>query len=222
MDYMIRFVFLFFCLALLISGASQVSPEASPKEYVPYLPGTRLFYQSSFGAIKTEITSRGNMLYIRNDGEKFTYNQDYYLTRSGLKLGKVYQKLRVMGFITKEQTSTYKTPMLRYQSPCPIGKVWNASTIEYVKDDSLQTVMSVVESKEESVTVQAGTFSALKVSTVFAHAGGDQSKVTDWIVPGIGIVKTIIDISGDGLMGIMRSVLGYSEISFELQKWEKI
>ncbi len=217
-----RFTALSICVLFLLSGILQVSPETTPKQYVPYLPGTRLFYQSSFGSIKTEITEKGNMLYIRNGGEKFTYNQDYYLTQSGLKLGKVYQKLRVMGFITKEQTSTYKTPMLRYQSPCPIGKVWNARTTEYVDDDSVQTVMSVVESKEESVTVKAGTFSALKVSTVFSHVGGDQSKVIDWIVPGIGIVKTIIYISGDGFMGVMRSVLGYSEITFELQKWEKM
>jgi hypothetical protein len=219
---MIRFIFFSCCLVLLISGTLQTSPETTGKEYVPYLPGTRLFYQSSFGAIKTEITSRGNMLYIRNDGEKFKYDQDYFQTHSGLRLNRVYQKLKVMSFITKEQTSTYKTPMLRYQSPCPAGKIWNAKSVEYVKDDSLETVMSIVESKEESVTVKAGTFSALKITTIFSHVGGDQSKVIDWIVPGIGIVKSIIYISGDGLMGVVRSMLGYSQISFELQKWEKM
>jgi hypothetical protein len=218
---MIRFVFLVFCLVLLISSTLQVSPEASPKEYIPYLPGTRLFYISSFGPIKTEVTAKRNLLYIRNNGDKFRYEQDYFVTKSGLRLNRVYQRLTVLGFITKELLSTYKTPMVRYQSPCPAGTVWNAKSIEYTKDDSLETVLSIVESKEESVSVKAGTFSALKVSTIFSHVGGEQSKVTDWIVPGIGIVKSTIHISGDGLMGIVRSMLGYSEISFELQRWEK-
>lgn len=219
---MTRFFFLMVCLVLLISSTMQVSPESSPKEYVPYLPGTRMFYQSSFGYIKTEITAKKNMLYIRNSGEKFRYEQDYFISKSGLRLQKVYQKLTVLGFITKELTSTYKTPMVRYQSPCPAGILWTAKSIEYTKDESLETVMSIVESKEESVSVKAGTFSALKISTIFSHVGGEQSKVTDWIVPGIGIVKSTIQISGDGLMGVVRSMLGYKEISFELQRWEKI
>ena len=205
----------------MVIGFTTPIHSAGTKEFVPYLPHTRLFYTSNFGIITTEITTKGNMLLVRNEGDRFRYHQDLMVTTPGLRLMRVYEKFKIMLFVTKEMTSTYATPLLRFPESCNTGKSWNGNTVEYISDDSTTTNLIGKGIGEESVTVPAGTFNALKIVTTFSHAGGEENKVTDWVVPGIGIVKTKINISGDGVMGIIRSVLGYGELVFELQRWEK-
>lgn len=198
------------------------NPGSAKNDYLPYIAGTRLYYSGNLGDIKTEVTGQGNMLYIRNDGEKFKYDQDFSLTDHGLRLQRVYQKIKVMAFITKEATTTYKTPLLRFPWDIAIGKSWNGTTLEYSHGDTATTVLNGSVVGEETITVSAGTFKTLKVITVFSHPNGAESRVTDWICPGIGIIKSRLQMSGDGLTGFIRNVLGYSEILFELKKWEKI
>jgi hypothetical protein len=220
---MIRKAFAISLLAItLVTGLSASETKTGGNEFLPYLAGTRFYYMSSFGEIKTEISKHGNMLFIRNSGDKLTYDQDLFMTGSGLRLNRVYQKFKVMLFITKEATTTYKDPLLRFPPRFTIGTTWSSNTVEYAQGDSATICLTGRVVGEETITVAAGKFTTLKIETVFSHPHGSESKVTDWIAPGIGIVKTAIHMSGDGLTGIIRNVLGYSDIVFELKKWEKI
>jgi hypothetical protein len=62
----------------------------------------------------------------------------------------------------------------------------------------------------------------MKVVTELVTGMGSKNTITEWIVPDIGIIKTHITIEGGGFTGFLRTILGYSEISFELKGVEKL
>jgi hypothetical protein len=203
-----------FCLFLLIPlGIQAQAPEKGP---VQIYTSRHLRYASTFGEVGTDITINGNIVSVSNRGEKFTYEQQLRATENGLSLTRVYQKYKLLGLFTRESSTTYKSPLLRFPPQLKTGISWNASTIEYNGNDSAQIQLTGTVAGEETVMTKAGNFRTYRVETIFSHPGGEQSRVIDWIAPETGIIRTKIYLSNDGLMGLVKKLLGYSEITFEL------
>lgn len=188
------------------------------KEYFPYYPNKTMIYKTPFGDAVTKVTLNKGVYSVKNDGEKFQYHQELLAGNSGIEITRVYQKFKLMAFITKENSVTYNRPVMRTPMPLTEGKSWSWSGVEYVNGDSDKVYVTGKIVGIEHVKVPAGQFDALKIETVFKHDDSGNNKITDWIAPNIGIVKTRIDINGGGLIGFIRTVMGYDEIVFELKE----
>jgi hypothetical protein len=67
---------------------------------------------------------------------------------------------------------------------------------------------------------QEGIF--LKIETTIENSSNSSRNiVTEWYAEKIGLVKAEIVIGGGGLMGIIRDLLGYGTITFELKEIRK-
>lgn len=66
--------------------------------------------------------------------------------------------------------------------------------------------------------VKAGIFEAIKVETIVRSPSGAKNIINEWYSQNIGLVKVKIIIEGGGLMGLIRDLLGYGEIDFELKE----
>ena len=129
-----------------------------------------------------------------------------------------YQYVKLFLFLNKENTYSYNKPLLRIpQTPTP-GKTWHWEGIEYNGKDS--STISVTGSVicNETVSIKAGTFETIKVETIVRSSSGSRNIIKEWYSENIGLVKANIIIEGGGMMGLIRDVLGYGEINFELKE----
>jgi len=56
------------------------------------------------------------------------------------------------------------------------------------------------------------------VETIVRSPSGAKNIINEWYSQNIGLVKVKIIIEGGGLMGLIRDLLGYGEIDFELKE----
>ncbi|MBI2419376.1 MAG: hypothetical protein HYV28_16055 [Ignavibacteriales bacterium] len=188
------------------------------KEYFPYYLNKTMIYKTPFGEATTKVTLNKGIYSVKNDGEKFAYHQDLLIGSTGIEIKRVYQKFNLLAFITKENSVTYSKPVMRMPMPLTEGRTWFWSGMEYVNGDSDRVYVNGKIIGIETVRVPAGQYQALKIETIFKHEDSGNNKITDWIAPNIGIVKTKIEINGGGLIGFIRTVMGYDELVFELKE----
>lgn len=192
--------------------------KALGNEYFPYYLNKTMIYNSPFGDAITKVTLNNGVYTIKSDGVKFAYHLELLSSGNGLEIKKIYQKFVLLAFITKENSVSFNRPVPRFPVPFTEGKTWAWSGIEYANGDSEMVYVTGKIAGIEKVTVPAGQYEALKIETTFKHDDTGSNTVTDWIAPDVGIVKIKIAINGGGLIGFIRSLLGYDEIIFELKE----
>ncbi|MFA7288130.1 MAG: hypothetical protein WC055_04560 [Melioribacteraceae bacterium] len=213
-------IFISFVFSTLISAKGN--DKAEKKTYFPYIKTNRLILDSDFDDVSSQIKNENGKQYIKVDGEDFKYYQELVISDTSVSILHTYSKFKYLLFFTKEATISYKEPVMRFPLPLEKGKRWTWNGYEYFGDDSATVSIKGFVEGEEKIKVPAGEFTAMKVVTELVTGKGSKNKITEWIAPDIGIIKTHITIEGGGFTGFLRNILGYSEINFELKGVEKL
>lgn len=187
-------------------------------EYIPYNRNITLVYDTPFGETVAKVSERNGVTVITNESEDFRYNQRLIVNDDGVHVKEVYQKFKIIAFVTKENSFTYDRPLLRIPFPLTEGESWSWKGVEYCDGDEDDITVTGKVIGSEKVTVPAGTFDAVKIETRLTSAGGSKNIIYEWLSPNVGIVKTKVIVQGGGFIGLVRDLLGYGEIEFNLKK----
>jgi len=107
--------------------------------------------------------------------------------------------------------------MRRYALPLYVGREWKDETTEIINGETSQVSLNAKVLAEEEVKTSAGLFNTLKIQTIVESVDGSKNIVTEWIAEDIGLVKSIIEIKGGGITGLIRDILGLGKLKFELK-----
>lgn len=212
---------IFFLFAVLSGGLfSREKPLINSPSYFPVNTNITLVYNSSFGESFSTYVQDGELTIISNKADKFKYKQTMIIKEDGVYIKETYQYLKIFLFIKKEGTFTYGKPLLRFPLPLYPGKKWESYGDEYSDGDSSKVKVSGKALEKEYIDTKAGRFEAIRLESL-VEGPNSKNRVTEWFAEGIGLVKAKIVIEGGGSMGVLRDLLGYGTIEFELKEIRK-
>ncbi len=220
-----EFIYIILLLLLIITFSDASSDKeksvANSTSYFPVNNGITLVYESSFGESITKYSQNGELTISSSEADKFKYRQTLIIKDDGVYVKETYQFLKVFLFIKKEGTFTYGKPLLRFPLPLSPGMEWECEGDEYSDGDVNKVKVTGKALDKEFVTTKAGRFEAIKIESIVEGSENTKNKVTEWYAEGIGLIKAKIIIEGGGLTGILRDILGYGTIEFELKEIRK-
>lgn len=213
-------------ILLLIFTLSDASSDgensvANSNSYFPVNNKITLIYESSFGESNTKYSKDGEFTISSSEAVKFKYKQTLIIKDNGVYVMETYQFLKIFLFIKKEGTFTYEKPLLRFPLPLLPGMEWEWEGDEYSDGDVSKVKVTGRAFDKEFVTTRAGRFEAIKLESIVEGSDNAKNEVTEWYVEGIGLIKAKIIIEGGGVMGVLRDILGYGTIEFELKEIRK-
>jgi hypothetical protein len=218
-----------FLITIWISVSIALSLSASDRKKItvvsnPYFPvnnGVTLIYKSSFGVSVSKYFLDGEYIINSSEADDFKYIQTLIIKDDGVYTKETYQYFKVLLFITKEAIVTYEKPVLRFPLPLFPGKVWESEGIQYSDEETSKVKISGKALGKEYIITKAGKFKTIKIESIIETSSDTKNKVTEWYAEGIGLIKAQIVINGGGLMGVLRDLLGYGIIEFELEEIRK-
>jgi hypothetical protein len=95
---------------------------------------------------------------------------------------------------------------------------WKWEGDEYSDGDKYKVKVTGKALDKEFVMTKAGRFEAIKLESIVEGSANSKNRVTEWFAEGIGLIKAKIIIEGGGLLGVLRDILGYGTIEFELNE----
>ncbi|HMU44486.1 MAG TPA: hypothetical protein PKA80_14405 [Ignavibacteriaceae bacterium] len=209
-------------ILLLLLSANSVNPSEKNKTiknsnvYFPINNGKTLIYESSFGESSTIYFQDGEFTISLSEGDDFKYKQTLMIKEDGVYSKETYQYLKIFLFIKKEATVTYNKPLLRFPLPLVPGAEWKWEGEEYSDGEMNKVKVSGKSFNKELILTKAGRLEAIKIETIIESGDDVKNRVTEWYAEGLGLIKAKIIIEGGGMMGLLRDVLGYGTIEFEL------
>lgn len=209
-------------ILLLLLSANSVNPSEKNKTiknsnvYFPINNGKTLIYESSFGESSTIYFQDGEFTISLSEGDDFKYKQTLMIKEDGVYSKETYQYLKIFLFIKKEATVTYNKPLLRFPLPLVPGAEWKWEGEEYSDGEMNKVKVSGKSFNKEFIMTKAGRLEAIKIETIIESGDDVKNRVTEWYAEGLGLIKAKIIIEGGGMMGLLRDVLGYGTIEFEL------
>lgn len=212
--YLILIILLSFSIRVTSSDKKKNIPNSN--SYFPATNGVTLVYESTFGECSTKYFVDGKYIISLSEADKFKYRQNLLIKEDGVYAEETYMFLKIFLLFTKESTFTYGTPLLRFPLPLSPGIEWKWEGEEYSGGDTSKVKITGKVRNKEFVKTKAGIFEAIKLESVVEGSSKSKNKVTEWYAEGIGLIKAKIIIEGGGIMGLMRDILGYSIIEFEL------
>jgi len=191
-------------------------------EYFPVNKNIVFIYESDFGDTELKITQESDLNVFTFKANDFTYRQKFLVNDQGVFVKETYQKMKLLFVISQEGTFAYSEPLPRIKFPVEVGKEWNWKGNEYDNEKTNSLDVNGQIKKSEKIKIQAGTFDALKMVTTIKSSSGTISKVSEWFVKDLGLVKMIAEVEGGGILGTARDILGLGEIVFELKEIREI
>ena len=213
-----------FVSTVIPSGKTKGSTSPNPniifdRSDYPVDFNKTLVYESDFGETTSTIRDEDGTLTYRNESDDFKYIQKILVKDDGLYVEQTYQKLDIFLFFKKESTVSYDGPLIRIPFPLHQNDSWTwEGTESFGENRSHKSKITGKVLGIEKVETPAGTFDAVKIETTVWRHEKIRSRVTEWFAPHIGMVKTKAEILGGGFGGIVRDLLGYGEIEFELKE----
>jgi hypothetical protein len=187
------------------------------KEYVPYNEKLVLVYSSDFNETLSRTDAISNGVEHENKAKNFTYRQKFTMHSDGLYITETYQRIKVLLFFKVEKKVTYNKDLLKIPFPVKTGQQWSCERTEYLDNGDSNKISLVSKCVgAEELKLKAGTFHTMKTESVIKSGDGSTNYVEEWIAPYVGLVKTRIKMTGGGLTGTVRDVLGLGELNFEL------
>jgi hypothetical protein len=187
-------------------------------QYFPSNINKVLIYESDFGDTELKVSQDANLCVFTFKADDFTYRQKFLVNDQGVFVKETYQNMNILLIISQEGTYTYSDPLPRIKFPVEAGKEWNWKGKEYNEEDINSLEVTGQIEKIEKIKTQAGTFDAVKIVTTVNSSSGTNSKVTEWFVKDLGLVKMVAEVEGGGILGTVRDLLGLGEIVFELKE----
>lgn len=213
-----KIIILFFLVLSINLNATEKPKKLYGRELFPLSATKEYIYNSTFGETKVKAFIQDDFINTKSESNKFKYYQKLELKNNGIFVNNTYQWVKVFIFINKENNISYLKPLRRYALPLYVGLEWQDETTEFVDDEGNPVKLYAKVLTEEKVRTEAGDFNTLKIQTIVESSGGSKNIVTEWLAENIGMVKTHIEILGGGLTGMLRDLLGFGSIDFELKK----
>ena len=217
--YIILLILLIFSLGNVSSDKGK--SDANSTSYFPVNNKITLVYESSFGESITNYSQNGDLTISSSEADKFKYRQTLMIKDDGVYVKETYQFLKIFLFIKKEATFTYSKPLLRFPLPLSPGMEWEWEGDEYSDGEINKVKVTGKAIDKEFVTTKAGIFEAIKLESIVEGSDNAKNNVTEWYVEGIGLIKAKIIVEGGGITGVLRDILGYGTIEFELKEIRK-
>jgi hypothetical protein len=213
-----KIILLYFLFAIIIYADGKDPKKIYGRELFPSNATKQFVYESTFGETNTISLIQGGHIETKSQSDIFKYFQKLDLKDDGLYVVTTYQWLKILKIFTKENNITYTTPLKRYALPLYVGLEWKDETTEIIDGEPNQVTLNAKVLAEEEIQTLAGKFTALKIQTIVESVDGSKNIVTEWIAENIGLVKSIIEIKGGGITGLIRDILGLGKLKFELKK----
>jgi len=210
-------ILLYFLFAIIIYADGKDPKKIYGRELFPSNATKQFVYESTFGETNTIALIQGGHIETKSQSDIFKYFQKLDLKDDGLYVVTTYQWLKILKIFTKENNITYTTPLKRYALPLYVGLEWKDETTEIIDGEPNQVTLNAKVLAEEEIQTLAGKFTALKIQTIVESVDGSKNIVTEWIAEDIGLVKSIIEIKGGGITGLIRDILGLGKLKFELK-----
>ncbi|MBI5809270.1 MAG: hypothetical protein HZA74_12805 [Ignavibacteriales bacterium] len=212
-----KIILLYFLFAIIIYADGKDPKKIYGRELFPSNATKQFVYESTFGETNTIALIQGGHIETKSQSDIFKYFQKLDLKDDGLYVVTTYQWLKILKIFTKENNITYTTPLKRYALPLYVGLEWKDETTEIIDGEPNQVTLNAKVLAEEEIQTLAGKFTALKIQTIVESVDGSKNIVTEWIAENIGLVKSIIEIKGGGITGLIRDILGLGKLKFELK-----
>lgn len=212
-----KIILLYFLFAIIIYADGKDPKKIYGRELFPSNATKQFVYESTFGETNTIALIQGGHIETKSQSDIFKYFQKLDLKDDGLYVVTTYQWLKILKIFTKENNITYTTPLKRYAIPLYVGLEWKDETTEIIDGEPNQVTLNAKVLAEEEIQTLAGKFTALKIQTIVESVDGSKNIVTEWIAENIGLVKSIIEIKGGGITGLIRDILGLGKLKFELK-----
>ncbi len=217
--YITQIILLFVALGYGQSDKEKI--VLSSRSYFPINNDLTLVYESSFGESITKYFQEGEFTICSSEADKFKYRQALLIKEDGVFVKETYQFLKIFLFIKKEATFTYGEPLLRFPLPLLPDMEWKWEGDEYSDGEANKVMVTGKTFDKEFIMTKAGRFEAIKLETIVVGSSDSKNRITEWYAEGIGLIKAKIVIEGGGLMGVLRDILGYGTIEFELKEIRK-
>lgn len=185
-------------------------------EYFPLKTNVYYKYDSNAGATEAEVSPEGDELVLTFNAGSLKYEQQFFIGEKGIYLTRTQSKAMIF-FGT---TVTYPEPVLRLPLPLKVGETWLWEGLEIAGGDTGKLTISGEALAEESVQTPMGSLNCLKIKLRIESEHGSKNTVTEWLAPGIGIVKFHADMEGSGITGFLQDLFGLEEITFDLTEIE--
>jgi len=163
------------------------------------------------------VKPSGAELVLTFDAGKILYEQQFFKGEDGIYLTRTESHALIF-FGT---TVTYPEPVLRLPFPLQVGKKWKWEGFEIAGGDTGRLTIEGEALAEEIVTTSVGEFSCLKIQLKIESEHGSKNTVTEWLAPGIGVVKFHALLEGTGLTAFLQDIFGLDELTFDLTGVEK-
>lgn len=213
-----KYIFFYFVFTLIIYADGKNSKKIYGRELFPTNATKQFVYESTFGETNTIALIQDEIIQTKTQSNNFKYIQKLELKIDGLYVSSTYQWIKILNIFTHENNITYSVPLRRYALPLYVGKEWSDETTEIIDGDSNKVRLKAKVLAEEEVETMAGKFTAIKIQTITESDEGSKNITTEWMTEDIGLIKSIIEIKGGGLTGVIRDILGLSKLKFELKK----
>ena len=195
-----RFINIIFLILLFAAfNDASLNKEKTPvlsNSYFPVNNSIELIYNSSFGECITTYTQDGELTISSSEADDFEYRQALIIKEDGIFVAETYQYLKILLFISKEATSTYGKPLLRFPLPLLPGMEWEWEGDEYSDGDTSKVKISGKIIGKEFVKTEAGTFKAIRIESLVEGSSDPKNRVTEWFAEGIGLIKVKAIIEG--------------------------
>ena len=181
-------------------------------ESFPLKDGLRWKYDSNLGEVVSWVELTGKKCTLISRAPHLRIKQHLLLSKEGVLMTGGESKIY---FITTRRV--YQPPLLRFPIPLAAGRSWSWQGKEIVNGKPMDCKMEGVMAGRETIRVPAGEFRCRKVKVTTVSDDGTSSS-TQWLAPGVGVVKAEIKIDVGGLTGFLLRLLGLDEFRLELKE----
>ncbi len=197
-----------------IETAAKAVPAAeviSILDHFPLVDGLKWRYESNMGEVTSWVTVTGDQYTVTSESSPLDIKQVFRLTPEGL----ILIAAEMDTWLTSDRR-TYLPPLLRFPLTVTVGEEWIWEGKELVDDDIINSVVKGKIIGWENITVPAGSYRCLNVLITTSSDDGTTTSSTQWLAPGIGIVKADIAVDAGGFSGFIITILGFDTYNLEL------
>ena len=180
-------------------------------DHFPLVDGLKWIYDSNMGEVTSWVTVTGDQYTVTSESSPLDIKQVFRLTPEGL----ILIEAEMDTWLTSDRR-TYLPSLLRFPLTVTIGKEWIWEGKELVDDDIINSMVKGRIIGWEEITVPAGTYRCLNVLITTTSDDGTTTSSTQWLAPGIGIVKADIAVDAGGFSGFIITILGFDTYNLEL------
>ena len=217
-------------LSLIIGitpAPSREAPAATPREiaaktapagevisilnHFPLVDGLKWRYESNMGEVTSWVTLADDQYTVTSESSPLDIKQVFRLTPEGL----ILVEAEMDTWLTSDRR-TYLPSLLRFPLTVTVGEEWIWEGKELVDDDIINSVVKGKIVGWEVITVPAGTYRCLNVLITTTSDDGTTTSSTQWLAPGVGIVKADIAVDAGGFSGFIITILGFDTYNLEL------